>query len=161
MISQNIVTANVIAIKVILLSLEKLLSSIPPVNPATDNIMLFSPIRLPINKSRRSPNIIPIEKPVVFPKKSPINRVNIINKFGFIPAILYQLKKLVCKMYNIKNTIKNAVITNVLFIISPFTLNIIITAFSKFFNTYMSLYSLYFINVHIPIIATAIIIGII
>ena len=45
----------------------------------------------------------------------------IINKFGCIPAILYQLKKLDCRKYANKDIIKNTIITNVLFIRSPFS----------------------------------------
>ena len=61
------------------------------------------------------------DNPYILPKYNPINNVNTINKFGFIPAILYQLKKCDCKKYISKKTIKNTAIVNALFIISPFS----------------------------------------
>ena len=52
-----------------------------------------------MNRSNDNPNIIPIEVPYVFPINIPINSESIIKRFGFIPAILNQLKKFDCKKY--------------------------------------------------------------
>ena len=44
-------------------------------------------------------------KPIFLVANNPIKSIKITNKFGFIPAIVNQLKKLDCKKYSKKNTI--------------------------------------------------------
>ena len=85
-------------------------------NPASPNKIAFIPILLLIKKSISNPKITPAEIPYAFPKNSPINKTKIINKFGFIPAILNQLKKFICKKYRMINVINNITIDNIFFI---------------------------------------------
>ena len=49
------------------------------------------------------PKINPNGTATFLPIKSPIHKIRTTNKFGFTPAILNQLKKFICKKYNIKN----------------------------------------------------------
>ena len=65
--------------------------------------------------SMYNPNIIPKANPIFLPIKSPINNINIINKFGEIPYILNQLNKFICKKYITKKTIVIAIIDNIFF----------------------------------------------
>ena len=79
---------------VILLSFEKFLSNIPPIPPTMPSIIAEIPIFLFIKKSKHIPKKIPIGIPNLFPPNNPKNSTNITNKFGVIPAILNQLKKM-------------------------------------------------------------------
>lgn len=88
--------------------------------PANPKAIEFIPIFFPINKSISSPKIAPRVIPYILPKNKPINKISIINKFGFIPAILNHVKKFDCRKYmkiNVKNII---IIESVFFTVVPF-----------------------------------------
>ena len=82
------------------------------------------PTFFPITISKNIPNKNPKISPIFFVANNPINNIKITNKFGFIPAIVNQLKKLDCKKYSKKNTI------------------IIPTIDINFFNNFTSIYLL-------------------
>lgn len=102
-ISYIIVVLATISISVILLSLEKLLSKYSPNSPTIPSIIAVCPNIFPFIMSMYNPNIIPKANPIFLPIKSPINNMNIINKFGEIPYILNQLNKFICKNILQKN----------------------------------------------------------
>ena len=89
------------------------------ISPARPSIIAFTPSAFPMNRSNDNPNIIPIEVPYVFPINIPINSESIIKRFGFIPAILNQLKKFDCKKYINKNVIYIIIIDSIFFILAP------------------------------------------
>lgn len=90
---------------VILLSLEKFLLKYPPKNPIKENIIADTPNCFPANISKQTPQINPTGIATFLPIKSPTHKTKTINKFGFTPAILNQLKKFTCRKYTIKNVI--------------------------------------------------------
>ena len=78
------------------------------------------PILFPINKSINNPKTTPADIPNFLPKNNPINNKKIMNKFGFIPAILNQLKNIDCKKYKKINVINKNIVASAFFIFKPF-----------------------------------------
>ena len=58
-------------------------------------------------------------RPYIFPINIPIHKENTIKRFGFIPAILNQIKKFDCKKYIKINIINITIIDSIFFIVSP------------------------------------------
>ena len=110
------ITINII---VILLSLEKFLSSNPPRKPTTINITPYMNTDFPMQKSKIIPNTNPQMAPTFFPANNPINNKKIIKRFGITSAIVNHVKKLACKKYKHRKTAKNAIIIPTFFNISP------------------------------------------
>ena len=71
--------------------------------PTIPSIIPKIPIFLLIKKSNNRPITIPIGIPTRFPANNPTNRTYITKRFGEIPEIVNQLKKLTCIKYKIKN----------------------------------------------------------
>ena len=63
--------------------------------------------------------MLPDATPYISPKYSPRNIANIMNKFGLMPEIVNQLKKLDCNKYNRMKTRNMFIVTNVFFTTIP------------------------------------------
>ena len=68
-------------------------------NPTKPSAIKLTPIFSLNMTSKNNPITIPYIVPIILLANKPINSVNITNKFGIIPAIVNQLKKLDCKKY--------------------------------------------------------------
>ena len=90
--SNIIVAPIVIKIIVILFSFEKFLSKYEPKYPIKQSIIAVVPTTLPYIKSIIKPQITPNPIPITCVVNNPINKINIIIKFGLIPAIVNTLK---------------------------------------------------------------------
>ncbi len=89
---------------------------------------------LPKKKSNSKPKITAIGIPYRFPMNMPINKANIIKRFGLMPAILNQLKKFDCKKYIIKKTKNKTAIDNTFFIAAP------LYKYCKYFTSFFGLF---------------------
>lgn len=118
--SKTNVAPIIISIIVILLSFEKLLLKYPDNKPSNAYIITDIPKISPINISKNTPITAPNIIDIFLPAKSPINTIRTMNKFGFIPSILNQVKKLDCKKYIIKNIINNITTVVIFFNIPPY-----------------------------------------
>lgn len=99
------------------------------------NTTAFSPMALPKKKSNSKPSIIAIGIPYNFPMNIPMNKANIIKRFGLIPAILNQLKRFDCKKYIIKKVKNKITIDSVFFITAPlYKFYNIVSYFFNFFK---------------------------
>ena len=105
------------------------------INPAIAKTIAFIPSTLPINRSNNKPISIPIDAPYILPIYIPTNNERIINKFGFTPSILNQLKKFDCKKYIKINVMNIIIIDSSFFIVAPlFYFITIVHYFSQFFK---------------------------
>ena len=78
------------------------MSNIPASSPTIPRTIAYIPIVWLDSRSI----IIPIDIPYIAPRfllvNSPMNRTSIMNRFGFIPAMVNHSKKFTCKKYTIK-----------------------------------------------------------